>query len=240
MDRLGLTVLFFSLMLPALSADQKPPVLRGQDVIGMVKAGISPEVIAAKVRNSRCECDTSPAALEQLKAAGVPDGVVLAMIESAAPTARPTSGLADIREAKTVYLVNRSNDPKAFGQLSEELQRWGRWKIVQNPDSADLLLVLAQSETYAGTISTGSASVTAVGTATRVGGTTTGTASAYGTGTVMSAPVYDQKLFLIAVDRASDRPLIAVSTERVHVFRKPASWLVSRMRKQVEAKAGSR
>jgi len=63
-------------------------VITNQDVIGMLKAGLSPEIVAAKVKNSKCQCDTSPAALAELRAAAVPDRVILAMVESAAPTSQ--------------------------------------------------------------------------------------------------------------------------------------------------------
>ena len=33
----------------------------------MVQAGIAAEIVAAKVKNSTCKCDTSPAALAELK-----------------------------------------------------------------------------------------------------------------------------------------------------------------------------
>jgi len=72
---------------PTLSLNQA--VITNGDVTGMLKAGISPDIVAAKIRNSKCQCDTSPAALGELKSAGVPDNVILAMVESMPP---PPSG----------------------------------------------------------------------------------------------------------------------------------------------------
>ena len=119
----------------------------------MVKAGLAPEILAAKVRNSDCQCDTSPAALAELKTSGVPDNVILAMVQKTiAPLERTTppvdkpSGLTNIRNAKTVYLVNQSTDFVVFGHLPEKLKQWGRWTIVEHPEDADLLLVF--SATY--------------------------------------------------------------------------------------------
>ncbi|HEY0404480.1 MAG TPA: hypothetical protein VGC89_02060 [Pyrinomonadaceae bacterium] len=57
--------------------------LRNQDVLEMLKAGLSAEVVIAKINISSCDFDTSSAALQQLKAAGVPDAVVLAMLKAA-------------------------------------------------------------------------------------------------------------------------------------------------------------
>lgn len=57
------------------------------DIIALVAAGISVPVIEAKIGASDCSFDTSAESLRQLKAAKVPDSVVLAMINcSAAPS----------------------------------------------------------------------------------------------------------------------------------------------------------
>ena len=56
--------------------------LTNRDIIGLVKAGIGAEIIVAKIKNSSCSFDTSPAALKELKVAGVPDSVVLVMVQA--------------------------------------------------------------------------------------------------------------------------------------------------------------
>lgn len=67
----------------AVPAQPKTQVaLNNNDVVGMVKAGIGAEVIVAKIKSSSCAFDTSPAALKQLKGDGVPDNVVLAMVQA--------------------------------------------------------------------------------------------------------------------------------------------------------------
>jgi len=48
----------------------------------MVKAGIGAEIIVAKIKSTSCSLDTGAAALKQLKDAGVPDNVVLAMVQA--------------------------------------------------------------------------------------------------------------------------------------------------------------
>ena len=117
----------------------------------MLRAGLSADIVAAKVKNSKCQCDTSPAALAELKAAAVPDNVILAMVQSTAPAAEKSSGLTDIRDAKTVYLLNRTTDLKVFDHLSERLAKWGRW-IVQRPEKADVLLVFSEKGSYLGAV----------------------------------------------------------------------------------------
>jgi hypothetical protein len=48
----------------------------------MVKHGLSPEIVVAKIQSSTCDFDTSPTSLKNLKDSGVPDAVVLAMVKA--------------------------------------------------------------------------------------------------------------------------------------------------------------
>jgi hypothetical protein len=52
------------------------------DIIDMISAGLSPEIVIAKIASSTCEFDTSPADLKKLKASNVPEAVILAMIQA--------------------------------------------------------------------------------------------------------------------------------------------------------------
>jgi hypothetical protein len=60
--------------------------LTNKDVQEMVKSGLSPLIIVAKIKSSATNFDTSPTALQELKAAGVPDTVILTMVQPAAAT----------------------------------------------------------------------------------------------------------------------------------------------------------
>jgi hypothetical protein len=65
------------------SPQSKPQVaLTNGDVVGMVKAGLGAEIIVAKIKNASCSFDTSPAALKELKDTGVPESVILAMVQA--------------------------------------------------------------------------------------------------------------------------------------------------------------
>jgi hypothetical protein len=64
------------------SAQSKIQALTNSDVMGMVKTRIGTEIIVAKIKNASCSFDTGPAALKELKDAGVPDGVILAMVQA--------------------------------------------------------------------------------------------------------------------------------------------------------------
>ena len=64
---------------------QSPATLGNKDVLDLFKAGLSSDVIIAKIKSSNVAFDTSPAALQELKSAGLPDPVILAMVEASAP-----------------------------------------------------------------------------------------------------------------------------------------------------------
>lgn len=77
-----LIVLLFSLSIIAHA--QQP--LTNADVISLIKSGLSADIVSAKIKQSGGSFDTSPAKLKELKAASVPESVILAMIESGAPS----------------------------------------------------------------------------------------------------------------------------------------------------------
>ena len=66
-------------------------VLTNDSVIGMVKADLAENVIIQKIRASSRKFDTSTDGLIKLKAAGVPDKIVEAMISGGAPAAGATA-----------------------------------------------------------------------------------------------------------------------------------------------------
>jgi hypothetical protein len=57
--------------------------LTNKDVVGMLNAGLSADVVIAKIKSSATDFDTSAAALQELKSANVPDAVILTMVQSA-------------------------------------------------------------------------------------------------------------------------------------------------------------
>jgi hypothetical protein len=70
---------------PILAQEQQR--LTNQDIINLVKSGLSAEVLLTKIKRSGGSFDTSPAALKQLKEAGISESIIVAMIE--ADTAKP-------------------------------------------------------------------------------------------------------------------------------------------------------
>jgi hypothetical protein len=69
--------------------DQQPQqavsVLTNQDVLDMLKMGLTQEIILAKIKSSSSKFDTTPKALQDLKAANVTDAIILAMVQTGTP-----------------------------------------------------------------------------------------------------------------------------------------------------------
>ncbi len=65
----------------------KSAVLTNKDILDMSHAGFPADILAAKIKATTCAFDTTPGDLQQLKAAGIPDSVILAMIEAPAGAA---------------------------------------------------------------------------------------------------------------------------------------------------------
>jgi hypothetical protein len=59
-----------------------PMVLTNKDILDMNRIGLQPEILIAKIKSSQCNFDTSPASLQVLKAAGLSNSVILAMVEA--------------------------------------------------------------------------------------------------------------------------------------------------------------
>src|SRR5688500_3464894 len=56
--------------------------LTNKEIVEMVTAGLSSELIIAKIKVSRCNFDTDPTQLSELKSKGVSNEVLHAMIEA--------------------------------------------------------------------------------------------------------------------------------------------------------------
>ncbi len=87
----GLSALALSALLSTgAAADAGREVLANADIIGLVRAGMAPEVIVAKINNTPNLFDLSSRALISMKENGVPDQVISAMLAAAQnPGARP-------------------------------------------------------------------------------------------------------------------------------------------------------
>jgi len=95
--------------------------LGNKDVLEMLKMGLSPEVVAAKIKSANCSFDTSVMALKNLKAAAVPDPVLLAMVQAPAAqnAAKPTSS-TELRDfVPLLHRVQFDFAPESLEELME-------------------------------------------------------------------------------------------------------------------------
>lgn len=87
------------------SQEASGSVLKNQDVLDMLKMGLTAEVVLAKIKSSASKFDTSPKALQELKASGVPDAIILAMVQ-AEPGAASVSSAPVATSSKKVQVTD--------------------------------------------------------------------------------------------------------------------------------------
>ena len=92
----------------AAKSEATSPALTNKDVLDMMKAGLAPDIIVAKIKSSQTNFDTSPGALAELKAANVPDSVILAMVKGSSPAAStempPADGMVNVPDGTEVEI----------------------------------------------------------------------------------------------------------------------------------------
>ncbi len=74
--------------------------LSNRDILNMQGLRLGADMIIAKIGSSQCDFDTSPAALQKLKLAGLPDKVILAMIQAPPASANPAPKPADLLDVE--------------------------------------------------------------------------------------------------------------------------------------------
>lgn len=74
--------LLLLISLSRANAQEPTPKLTNDDVVKMVQAGLSTDTIMSKIRKSKTQFDTSPSALAALPKRGVPNEILLAMLET--------------------------------------------------------------------------------------------------------------------------------------------------------------
>jgi len=80
-----------SIATPSPLPASKSQAMTNTDILLLVTAGFSPELIVAKIRSTPSSFDTSINALQELKAASVPEAVIMAMMEGIKPAPAPTA-----------------------------------------------------------------------------------------------------------------------------------------------------
>ena len=127
---LMLTISFAVVALPspqdpnAAKPQAGPTSLTNKDVLEMIKAGLTADVVVAKIKSSPNSFDTSPTALAELKAANVPDPVILAMVNGpatpASSTDAPVDGILNVPDGTEIEIQltnNASGEELKVGSL---------------------------------------------------------------------------------------------------------------------------
>lgn len=154
----------------AQDSTKQPPVVN-KDIVEMVKAGMSADVVIAKIKTSVSQFDTSPSALVSLNEAGVPDAVLLEMVrnphgvqpvvekEPARSTSAPETppeerpqvasdglpeygDISEIRRMRRVYVV--ADDIDSQNILINSLRQYDGLQIVSSPDRAEVFITFGQ------------------------------------------------------------------------------------------------
>ncbi|MBK9152793.1 MAG: hypothetical protein IPM25_00920 [Chloracidobacterium sp.] len=131
-------LLLFLLAVPVFSQE----TLTNKDIIDLTKAGMSESLILAKMKSSKTSFDTSPAALIELKMAGVSDTVMLEMVgpknvASSAPTVSGKSlEIKDAIELNTIYID--SEDERSQVEIANVLKKNG-FTVLSTREGAELI-----------------------------------------------------------------------------------------------------
>jgi hypothetical protein len=99
--------------------------------------------------------------------------------------------------AKTVYIDNQSGITKLGDRCYTEIQKWGRFQVVQDRKQADLILLLSAREYVRGYVTSGGGTTGTINSSgsvytTSSGDQTTGTVNSSGTINTTSSPTYTQ------------------------------------------------
>jgi len=116
---LALTLCFFvSFVVPTSHALQIDERLTNKDILEMVRADLSPEIIIEKIKRSRCNFDTERTQLAELKSKGVSDQILRAMVE--APFGLPAGKNDQTSPAKAIENAPPTQDPNSFSVVVPE------------------------------------------------------------------------------------------------------------------------
>lgn len=150
-------------------------LIKNEDVIQMARAGLSSEVILAKIRSSDCKFDTSPSSLVAMKEAGVPEDVLMEMVRNPngqpvvqeKPKATPTpevvvdrqsptdnipeyGNISEIRKMRHVFVI--ADDIDSQNLLVNSLRSYDGLQIVSSPDRAEIFVGFTQGSSATGIV----------------------------------------------------------------------------------------
>lgn len=86
-----LLAILFILSTPGVAQERQSEVLTNADVVRMIDGGLSAAIVSARLQACGCDFDVSASALLALSEQGVPDSVILAMVEVSNSGPSPSS-----------------------------------------------------------------------------------------------------------------------------------------------------
>ncbi len=134
-----------------------------------------------------------------------------------------------IREAKSVFLLNQSSDMKVFDNLYDRMRKWSKWRLVEEAQSADLVLVFTSNTAYLGNLDMGTTSTTTA-SATQIGNTVSYSGQTRTQPTSM--PLLSMPRHLVIVDPKTKAALLDIECERRIGAGYTAGVLVNRLKKR--------
>jgi hypothetical protein len=106
-------VLVFTLLFASAAIAQDNVIeLRNADVLAMIAAKVPVDAIITKIQTSRCNFDTFPPVISELRYRGVPEDILIAMVE--APFGRPTRNVP--KQPETV--TKRTETPEPLKKIT--------------------------------------------------------------------------------------------------------------------------
>ena len=133
-------------------------------------------------------------------------------------------------QAKTIAIVNDAGESSFADRAYDELQKWGRYKIISDPNQADLVLVISSREDYVGSVGNSTSETTAQVYGSYGRATTTSTQS--------SSAVIRGKTYIMFFDGKRQDRRFGQTEGSGGFFKSATRGIIKELKKRVEEAAG--
>jgi hypothetical protein len=97
-------------------AQNNAEILNNDKIIDLVKIGLDADIIVEKIRQSECQCQTDTNSLAKLKAAKVPNSVIMAMLNATSKSNQPNQTTTN---SNSLPKTNTKQEKTLFSNLKE-------------------------------------------------------------------------------------------------------------------------